>query len=71
MANSPATKLNPGSQCQASVAKKLATIEIKCGTAGTEALATVEAAVVLSGANTAAPAMVILSTLVGVLAIFA
>jgi len=57
--------------CIASVAKKISVIEAKCVTAGAAAQTAAEAAAGLSGATTAAPAMIILSTLVGALAIFA
>jgi len=57
--------------CIASDAKKISVIEAKCVTAGAAAQTAAEAAAGLSGATTAAPAMIILSTLVGALAIFA
>jgi hypothetical protein len=58
--------------CQVTNAYALSAMSAKCGTNGTAALAIAQNANGIgSGANPAAPAMVILSTLVGVLAIFA
>ena len=59
------------SRCVASDAKKLATIEAKCDTAGSAALANAEAAAGISAANVAAPLMIVISGVVGALAIFA
>jgi hypothetical protein len=60
------------SECEISNAYLISTMSAKCGTNGAAARSTAQAALgISSGANTAAPAMVIISALVGALAIFA
>jgi hypothetical protein len=59
-------------RCYISQVKSVKTVETKCGTNGAAARSTAQAAAgISSGANTAAPAVVIISALVGALAIFA
>ena len=59
-------------RCHISQVKYIETVETKCGTNGAAARSTAQAAAgISSGANTAAPAMVILSVLIASLAIFA
>jgi hypothetical protein len=58
--------------CQTTAEYALSTMQEKCGANGAAALATAQAANgVSSGADVAAPLMVVLSTLVAALAIFA
>jgi hypothetical protein len=60
------------SECGIAPAHSFSTMSAKCGTNGAAARSTAQAALgISSGANTAAPAMVIISALVGALAIFA
>ena len=60
------------SECGIAPAHSFSTMSAKCGTNGAAARSTAQAALgISSGANTAAPAMVILSTLIASLAIFA
>ena len=59
-------------RCHISQVKSVKTVETKCGTNGAAARSTAQAAAgISSGANAAAPAVVIISALVGALAIFA
>jgi hypothetical protein len=59
-------------RCYISQVKYIKTVETKCGTNGAAARSTAQAAAgISSGANAAAPAMIIISALVGALAIFA
>jgi len=57
-------------ECRVKLTTWLGTFGARCGSNGAAALAALDSTV-NSGANTAAPAMVIISTLVGALAIFA